>query len=427
MAYRPILARFPLFELMMLAAALAVVIAAATLSNRGGRTRWIAAAAPLIAGAAASLFGGFDALALGAGVAGAALGLASFGVPAKTAGSWTGLLIVVLILATVAQAAAPTAGYVLAWPLLAAALASGLSAAGAARRSAPQLAVVVLAALVFAWTGSLFHSLLQGLDLAVLPALAAWLAALLIWPLAAPENPERASLAPAASLMAISLAIAALLHLTSPWTPRHPNAVEPLYVVDPAAGKAWRETPLKPDAWMLSILTADGGAPAKLDNPLLQDATAAAAAPVAATPAPVTATAATDGTVTITTGLHPGATELILALRSPSGLSNVRLDGRPVESEQGKSAAAGPVGGLWAKPNQWGRVLWAAPEGYTLTVHTDDPARLEVRTAEVYDRWMSVKPLPPMPAKDQPWDRSGSSLVLGQVPVAMNAQPHAPQ
>jgi len=81
---------------------------------------------------------------------------------------------------------------------------------------------------------------------------------------------------------------------------------------------------------------------------------------------------------------------------------------------------------LWAGPNQWGRVLWAAPEGYTLTFHTDNPAKLEVETAEIYNRWMSVKPLPPMPAKDQPWDMSGSSLVLGRVPVSMSTTVKTP-
>ena len=44
-------------------------------------------------------------------------------------------------------------------------------------------------------------------------------------------------------------------------------------------------------------------------------------------------------------------------------------------------------------------------------------AKVEVETAEVYDRWMSVKPLPPMPVKDQAWDMSGASLVLGKATV----------
>ena len=109
MPYRPILARFPLFELMMLAAALGVVIAASTFSNKGGRTRWITAGAALVAGIGACLFGGLDTIGLGAGVIGAVLGVASFGAPGKVAGSWTGLLVAALIFAGVAQAFAPTA------------------------------------------------------------------------------------------------------------------------------------------------------------------------------------------------------------------------------------------------------------------------------------------------------------------------------
>jgi len=228
-------------------------------------------------------------------------------------------------------------------------------------------------------------------------------------------------MAPAIVLAGLSAAIAALLHLTLPWTPRHPNAVEPLYVVDPAAGKAWRESAVKPDAWTLSVLTAEGGAMTKLPDPAFGDDPAAAAAPVSATPAPVAVSATPDGQVTVTAAMHPGAAELSLALRSPGGISDVRVNGKPVSAEQGKSTAASAAPAQWAGPNQWGRVLWAAPEGYTLTFHTNTPAALQVETAEIYSRWLSVKPLPPMPAKDQPWDMSGSSLVLGRVPVSISA------
>ena len=154
----------------------------------------------MIAGAACCLFGGLDVIGLGAGAAGAVIGAVSFGAPAKEASSWTGLLLIALAAAVAAQVAAPTAAYVLAWPLLAAALASAISAAGAARRSLPQLAVVIIAALVLSWVGNLFHSLLEALDLAVLPAFAAWLAAMAVWPLTTSENPERASLVPAGLL-----------------------------------------------------------------------------------------------------------------------------------------------------------------------------------------------------------------------------------
>ena len=416
---RAILARFPLFEITMFAAALGAVLAAATFSSRA-KSRWIAAGAALIAGGASSLFGGLDVLGLGAGVAGAVLGAVSFGAPAKLPGTWTGLLVVTLVATVAVQAYAPTAAYVLAWPLLAAAIAASISAAGAARRSLPQLVVVIIATLTLAWIGALFHELLQAIDLAALPAFAAWLAALMIWPLAVSDNPERASLRSPGAWVAVSLGLAAFLHLSSPWSARHPNSVEPVYVVDPAAHKAWRASLVNPDAWSLGVLKAEGGAIGELPPGAYAGDVAAPAVPVAAEPAPVTVTAGPGGTLTVTANMHPGAARLLVAFRSPTGVTNVLIDGQPADREGTKREIASSSvtkAAFGLPPNQWGKVIWAAPEGFTLTFTTADPSKAEVQTAEIYDRWMAVKPLPPMPPTDQAWDMSGSSLVLGRVPV----------
>jgi hypothetical protein len=410
-SYRPILARFATFELMMLVASLGAVLAAAAFAGRG-RARWAAAGLALVAGLASSLFGDPDPVGLVFGVVGAFVGALTFGAPARAPGSWTGLLITALIAAVAVQVAAPTAAYVLAWPLLAAALVAALTAAGADRSLRAMLIQLMMASLVFAWLGGLFHLLLQGLDLPALLVAPTWLAALVIWPLALPDDPTKGRVWPAAALIVTGFVLAADLHLTSPWTPRHPRAVEPVYIVDPAAQRAWRASLLPPDAWSRSVLTAEGGGLVKL--PLDFEATsidAAAAAPISAQPAPASLTIGPNGHASLTVGLHPGAASVIVTLRAPRPIDQVTIDGKPASDTPrvGKPAVFALNAGLR------GEIVWFAPDGFTLGFHTDDPTKVEVHTAEAYDRWMDAKPLPPMPPTDQAWDRSGSSIVLGAV------------
>jgi hypothetical protein len=410
-AYRPLLARFAVFELMMLAVAIAVVMAAAAFAGGRSRGRWIAGGAALAAGLAASLFGGFDMAGLVFGAAGTIIGVVSFGAPSRLAGTWTGVLAVVSLAGLALQILAPSAAYVVVWPLLAAGVAAAFSAAGADRRIGVQAAVVVIAALVLAWIGALFHGMLQGLDMAALAVAPTLIAAVVLWPLAFTETPEDATPWPAAAVIAVGLALAAWLHLSSPWTPRHPNAVEPLYVVDPAAHKAWRASGVAPDAWTLNLLKAEGGAVSKLPMAFAAEPLdAAPAAVVAATPAPASMTVGADGRVTLTVGLTPGAARVIVALRAPTAINAVTVNGKPAAS---MSKTGGPEN-FNLKAGQWGRVLWAAPVGFNLSFHTADPARVEVITAQIYDRWMAAKPLPPLPATEQMWDMAGSSVVLGK-------------
>jgi hypothetical protein len=348
------------------------------------------------------LAGGLDA-SLGwiLGAIGALIGAVVFSAPSRLPGGWTGLLLVALIAAAAAQVLAPTASFVIAWPLLAAALASGISAAGSARRSLPQLAVMVIAALSLAWIGGLFHLFLQAMDMPMAAAIFVWLAALTIWPLAVSDNPERASLWPAGALLAVSAAVAADLLATSPWTPRHPNAVEPVYMVDPVAKRAWRVSLVKPDAWSKAVLTAEDGGLTRLPSPFARQAFAAAsAAPIAVQPPAVSIRAGQDGWVALTASPHPGASGMMITLRAPAGLDQASVNG--------VSAA------FHLDPEQWGRVTWAAPGGFTLRFHTADPAKLDIQTAEVFPQWKSARALAPMPAADQAWDLAGSTFVLGR-------------
>ena len=409
--YRPILARFPLFEVMMLAAAIAGMLATAFFAARG-RSKLASAALALIAGLGVFVFDGFAPVGLGLGAAAARIGVLTFGRPAGISGGWTGLLIVALLAGVALQIAAPTAAYVVAWPLLAAALAAGLTGAGARRGASSVIICAVIAALTVSWLGNLFPALLQGLDMPLLAALPTWLALLVLWPLVLPQRPERARLSAALAVLFVGVVIAGVFRFTSPWTPRHPNNVEPVYVVDPARGQAWRASLVKPDAWSTAVLTADGGRIDKITIPLASHPVDAASAPVIPLPAPaVTLSPGPDGTLRITAGVHPGAARLYLTLTSPDGIDQVAIDGKPALFHP-RGAAAKP---FVLKNNERGLIAWAAPEGFTLTFHAKDPRKVEIRSAEVYDRWMSTKPLPPVPAADQMWDEAGDTVALGAV------------
>ncbi|MDB5479633.1 MAG: peptidase [Caulobacteraceae bacterium] len=401
--YRPILAQFPLFEVMMLAAALGGLLAAAAFVERGG-VRALAAVLVVVAGLASSLFGGPNLAGLVLGGAGAVIAVLAFGAPARLPGAWTGLLSVALVAGVVIQAAAPTAGAAVAWPLSAAALASALSAAGADHRALPRAAIIVIAALTLAWLGTLFHGLLQGLDLALLAVLPAWLAALVLWPLAAPDEGERAALWPAAAVILVGVAVAGAIRLHDPWTQRYPDAVEPLYVVEPGARRAWRASPLPPGPWTRSVLEADGGRIGRLRLPFDRELLWAAPAPAApADSPPVAARIAADGTLVVVAHPNPGAAGLWIALRSPHGITGVTVDGRPAD--------------LAVQPGRWACVKWSGSDGFSLRVRSADPRAVEIVTGELFDRWLNPEPLPPVPASDQLWDLAGSSLVIGRVGV----------
>ncbi len=407
MDYRFILARFPSFEMMMLAAALGSILLAAAFAARG-RARLLAFGVPLAAGILAGPLARPDLAALALGGLAALLGAVTFGAPGQTPGAWSGLLLTALIGAVVIQVAAPTAGAVIAWPLLAGALAFALSAGGADAGVLALAGITVIAALALAWLGALFHQLLQGLDLPPLAAAPAWLAALVLWPLVFPGRPDRARPCLRATPILAALILAAWLRFDDPWTARYPRAVEPVYVVDPAAGRAWRASLQPPDTWIRGVLGADGGRPARLALPFLRRPVIAAPALVPPSPPPLpslTRAIGPDGRLTLTATPHAGAARLWLALRAPEAIGGVRVNGRPAD--------------LRAMAGEWARVEWAGPEPLVLSLRLRDPSRLEAADGELYDRWLAASPLPRTPRNDQLWDIAGSTLVVGR-PAGFN-------
>jgi hypothetical protein len=253
---------------------------------------------------------------------------------------------------------------------------------------------------------------MQGLDMPVAPALPTWLALLVLWPLTLPDEPENAHLRPALAVLTIGVVIAGVFRFTSPWTARHPDNVEPIYVVDPARGQAWRASLVKPDAWSKAVLTAEGGELGKISIPLSRRPIDAAGAPAVPLPPPaVTMAARPDGDLLLTAGFHPGAARLYLSLNAPGGIDRVAIDGKPALFHP-RGQAPKPFA---LKTDERGLIVWMAPQGFTLTFHARDPEKVEIRTAEVYDRWMSARPVPPVPATDQMWDQAGSTVALGAV------------
>lgn len=411
MPYRALLARFSIAEAMMVLAALGAVFAAAVFAGRP-RARWIAAGLPLLAGVSCFIVGGGDIIGLVLGVLGGGLGLATFGRPAKIAGAWTGMLATGLLVAAVLQILEPHAAYIATWPVLAASLAASLTGAGADQRTRALLCNLLIAIGMLAWLGDLFDLLIHGLDQPLLLVAPTWLAAIVLWPLAGLGGANRLGAVLAGVCIGASLALAGYLHTTSPWTARHPRAVEPVYIVDASKQQAWRASLLEPDDWTRRVLGAEGGRPTQLPLDFqAQPVQAAVAALVAQPPAPALLTAEPDGHVRLKVGLNPGAASITVSLRSLTPIDHVLVDGRPALATP-KDAPARPYA---LAPRQLGELIWSAPTGFTLDFHTANPAGLEVHTAEFHDRWMGMKPPSRMPAFDQAWDRAGSTIVTATV------------
>ena len=399
---RPLLARFATFEVAMAAAGLGgLMLVAAGLAR--GRVRLPAAVLALLAGLASSAFGGFDAVALGEGVAAAVLALILFGRPLGFAAGWIGLLASGLVAALALQVWAPTIALIIAWPLAAAAACAAITAGQAGGRPLAWPVSRGLIVLTLAWLGLLMHSLMQGLDLPELPALIVWLAAFALWPLVwpAPESRPSVAFAPGAAVLAVGLAISLWLHATNPYSPRHPMAVMPLYVVDHDSGKAWRVSPFKPDPWTRGVLTADGGAIGQRRLPTFRhEVWAAPAKPVSVSAPEITLTRNADGTISLR-ARTPADVTLDLDLRIDTLTTQGSLNGKPVV--------------LPTHPDTPTFLRWAAaPEGLVLSFRPAGPGSVSISYAAYRRQWPTdAKPLPSLPADLMDWDMFGSTVATG--------------
>lgn len=399
---RVLLAQADRWELALLLMGLGAVLYAASIAGRG-RSRFETVLLPAVAGAACSAFG-LDTIGLGIGGAGALVGLATFGRPTAVAGSWTGLMLTAFVVAIAAQVMAPATGFLIAWPLVVAALGGALSGMGAVRPPWATLALALLSLVGLGWILAFAHGVYEGLDLVELLALPAWLCGLIIWPLAQTEEDEASPRAVALSLLVLGVLVATVVRIAPPWSARHPRATMVSYAVDVDHGRASRisATPDLPP-WAEKVLRADGGHLNRINMPAVsrRPVWAADAMPVPAVGPTATLARLGDGDLVLKVVPPPGARVLNFELRSKSALTATTVDGRPIK--------------LFDKPGQWSRFQFAAaPEGVSVGFRATGPGEIEARYAAVTEAWpAAARPLPARDARTMPFLTSDSLTAYG--------------
>lgn len=364
--------------------------------------RWMAAV-PLVFGLACSAFGTPDLIGLVSGVAAGALGFFVYNRPASRKGAWAGALVVGLVLTILLQILAPGAAYVIAWPLLVAALGAAATALSAKRGVLPISLLVVLAAAALGWQGGISHFAYEGMDLMPLFSVQMITAGLVLWPLAQPDTGAQKGLVIGGVLLAAGLALTLIIRAEDPWTPRYPQVSYVGYQIDQDTGKAWRFSPeAMRSGWTNAVLRAEGGPVEKLSHWAWRRPMLAAAAPPVAEPTPdITLAKAADGSLRLAAAPPAGARTLELRLRAAGGGQITRIAGVPVE--------------LTLPKGEWVRINWQAPgTGVGIDMRAGGSGRLDVRYVAGFDRWPAgVAPLPPRPADLMAWDNSDSTFVSG--------------
>lgn len=378
-----------------------MMLAAAELSRS---RRWVAFL-PLVAGLAASaLTGAPDWIGLGAGALAAVIGWFTFGRPVSRKGAWAGGLAFCLVLSVVAQALAPQAAFVLAWPLLVAAVAAAATSFSAKRGVLDLLLLAVLAAVALGWEGGVSHGLYEGMDFVPLFAIQMVTAAMVLWPLAQPDWGRSPARIIGAAVLLGGLGLTLIVRSADPWTPRHPLITYVGYQLDQDTGRAWRfALPGEGRAWTDQVLKADSpAAPQRVKQWWWsRPHDMAPATPIASTPPTFAATREPGDRLKLSVTLPPEARTLELRLRSTVAARVTTLGGAPLAQE----LAAG----------KWVRVIWATSgPPLELSVKPTGRGRLDVAYVAGIDVWPAeAKPLPARPADLMPWDDSDSTFLTG--------------
>jgi hypothetical protein len=377
-----------------------LVLAAAELA----RGRRAIALVPLLAGLGSCAFAGLDKVGLGLGLVAAILAVVSYGRPVSRAGAWTGVLALGLVLATAVQAVAPVAALVFAWPLALASLAAAASTLSARKGLAALAATGLLAAIGLGWVGGLAHDAYLALDLAELMGLPLLLAALLIWPLAQPDEGAPPARLIGPILLVGGVAVLIAVRFNHPYDARHPEASYVGYVIDQDAGRAWRvSNASERSAWSDQVLTQGGGKIAKLSHWAFRR-------PVDATPAPflkeaepkITLTRQTDGALLLRAVPPPGVRTLVLMLNPDVPATIEQLAGVPTH--------------IALVPGKDTTVQWAAaPQGLDLMIRPGGPGKMQVGYVAKLERWPAgVAPLPKRPAAVMAFETSDSTSLVGR-------------
>lgn len=400
MEQRFLLAQVSRWELALILLALGFLLAAVAEIARGRRQ---IALLPLAAGLASSLFGGFDPVGLGMGVAAALVAIAAYGRPVSRAGAWAGVLVLGLVVAIAAQALAAPTAFIFAWPLALAALAAALTDMSARRGVAALTILAVAAGIGVGWLGGYAHAAFISLDLVELMAISLVGAAVLVWPLAQPAEgapPERL-VGPA--LIIIGLAATVAVRVNNPYDARFPQASYLVYQLDQDAGRAWRisGTPDR-SAWAEAVLTTGGARITKLRTWMWSKAVDAAPAPVVPAPGPQIALARRpDGRLLLHVAPPPGAREIALGLTPDTPVTMETVEGAPVN--------------MALAPGQMSRLRWdAAPQGFDIVLKPAGPGALVVRYNAKTEGWPAgLPPLPKRPANLMAFGDSDSTYVAG--------------
>ncbi len=222
--YYTLLRRLPWMEagavLSIAAVALAVLAGRAAVGQRGLVGALVAA---LVLGLA---LGGFDAIAIGAGVVAILLTLWPQAAPRTVWGGWLGLIALIFVLGCAAQATAPQAALIFVWPgLLAAITAAACSLIGARLESARALVPAAIATIIGgAWIVTLSHPVFLGvgMDLPGVLALMGLLALLFVRPLA-PSTGSRGLAIGAAACLILACGVSLSARFAEPAPTANPS------------------------------------------------------------------------------------------------------------------------------------------------------------------------------------------------------------
>jgi hypothetical protein len=406
MGQRPLLAQWALWETCLAMLGAGALVAVPLLLSRGGARVWLAGGA-VVAGLSCSVFGGWDPVGLGLGVAAGLVGFFSFGKPAALPGSWLGVLATGLIAALALQAFLPAIAFLVAWPLVLAALGAAISDLGTRMGLSRAAALTLLAALGGGWLAVFFHGVAQGLDLPAILGLFLWLGAFLVWPLATPTQGSPFAPAPAASLLILGLILLVVVRFSDPWSTRHPQATSVFHVTDAASGKALLiSTSSNLDPWSRKVLAAEDGKLVHQPLPPLSRrdvwaATARSVMPPVSEGLGAQANRQHDRIVfTMPTVYSATATTVMIDVKATVPLILTGVDDATTKVEI-------PAGG-------WLRVRTPAEKLNFLSFSASKPGSAEFHWALIDSAWPAgARPLPKRPSDVMPFDRSDSSVLMG--------------
>jgi len=372
-----------------------------------------AAALALLAGACASLRGGFDVIGLVLGVLVALLAWTSAGTAARGESVRLGALLVAWIIGAAVQVLAPELAPLLLWPLLAVAAVVWLLPAHAPLTALRVLVAAVITAFALAHVFHFALQLFEAIGFGTPEVLAlpfAWLAVLLLPWVRIAEGGRGFAIAALVTLLAAAGVLAAASFTEADRT-RYPELSQVLFVADPDNQHYHRVSSLPQlSDWSRRALGGAQAEPARLPIPAM-DLTSvwATTADAIAVPGPVRFERSYDadtGQAILRVLAPAGTRELRVRLKSGAIVRNVQLqgEGAPLLDEAGR----------------WSRLRWQAPgpDGIELRWPADS-GPVEVQAAAGIDGWpRDAAPLPARSAHIVPWSTSDMTWILGATRVS---------